>query len=230
MLGKKLKELRASKNFSMADLMNELNKNYNLSISKSMISRWENDIVVPATDYLIAYADYFNADLNWLMDNKKLLDAWNKLATPRFNAELNFIKNNPNVVPENMNYKEYIPILGSIPAGAPIFAKDNIEGYIDLPTYCNNLNEFFALKVKGDSMYPKYQDGDVVIIHEQCNCENGEECAVRVNGSDATLKKIVKTDNSIILQPLNPTYTPIVFSETGEVEIIGKVIEIRRRV
>ena len=63
-------------------------------------------------------------------------------------------------------------------------------------------------------MYPKILDGDIVIFLEQEACENGDICVVRVNGTDTTFKKVVKKGDSIILQPLNPDFEPLVFSDS----------------
>lgn len=82
-------------------------------------------------------------------------------------------------------------------------------------------------------MYPKYIEGDIVAVREQPDCESGQDCIVKVNGYDGTLKKVVKNNNQIILQPLNPEYTPMMFTGAeGEpsLEIVGVVVEIRRKV
>lgn len=124
-----------------------------------------------------------------------------------------------------------IPILGRVPAGIPIEAVTNRIGEIEIASPRGD-DKYWALKVKGDSMYPKILDGDIVIFREQQSCENGDICVVRVNGTDATLKKVVKNGNSIILQPLNPDFEPLVFSDSvvdqPSLEVIGVAKEIRR--
>lgn len=124
-----------------------------------------------------------------------------------------------------------IPVYGSIPAGTEIEAIQDIKGHVDIPAeWTKGDKEYIALKVKGDSMYPKYLDGDTVIILLQPHGETGQDCACYVNGYETTLKKIKKTDNSITLIPLNPNYAPSTYSHPGEVTIIGVVKEIRRKV
>lgn len=124
-----------------------------------------------------------------------------------------------------------IPILGRVPAGIPIEAVTDRIGEIEIASPRGD-DKYWALKVKGDSMYPKILDGDIVIFREQRNCENGDICVVRVNGTDATLKKVVKNGDSIILQPLNPDFEPLVFSDSvvdqPSLEVIGVAKEIRR--
>lgn len=124
-----------------------------------------------------------------------------------------------------------IPILGRVPAGIPIEAVTDRIGEIEIARPRGD-DKCWALKVKGDSMYPKILDGDIVIFREQQSCENGDICVVRVNGTDATLKKVVKNGDSIILQPLNPDFEPLVFSDSvvdqPSLEVIGVAKEIRR--
>lgn len=123
-----------------------------------------------------------------------------------------------------------IPVYGSIPAGIPLEAIEDTQGEIDIPIeWIKGDKEFIALKVKGDSMYPKYLDGDTVIIQLQKDCENGQDCACYVNGYDATLKRVEKTLNGITLIPLNPNYPPKTYNN-GNVSILGIVKELRRKI
>lgn len=126
-----------------------------------------------------------------------------------------------------------IPVLGTIPAGIPIEMIEDVLDYEDIPTeWLIGGKEYFALKVKGDSMSPDYLDGDVVIVKKQDNCENGDECIVAVNGFDATFKKVIKKESGIILQPLNSSYEPMIYTnediEKLPVRILGIVVELRR--
>lgn len=122
-----------------------------------------------------------------------------------------------------------IPVYGSIPAGIPLEAIEDIQGYEDIPVeWLKGDREYIALKVKGDSMYPKYLDGDTVIIQLQPNCENGQDCACYVNGYDSTLKTIIKNNNKITLKPINPNYPPQTYNG-DEVTILGVVKELRRK-
>lgn len=121
-----------------------------------------------------------------------------------------------------------IPVLGHIPAGVPLDAIEDIQGYIDVPTAW--VDDHGALIVIGDSMSPKYLDGDTVIFRIQPDCENGQDCVVYVNGYDATLKKVIKTETGIILQPLNPEFEPIICGPDNPATILGVVVELRRKV
>lgn len=93
--------------------------------------------------------------------------------------------------------------------------------------------QYFGLKVKGNSMFPEYLDGDTLILLKQDDCESGDDCVVMVNGNDGTFKRVIKNETGIILQPLNAEYQPMIYTneqiEKLPVKIIGKVVELRRK-
>ena len=126
-----------------------------------------------------------------------------------------------------------IPVLGFVRAGIPMNAIENIIDYEEISEEVARSGEFFALKIKGDSMEPKISEGDVVIIRKQSTVENGEVAVVLINGNDATIKKFHKTDVGIKLISTNPQYDPFFFSphevESLPVEVIGKVVELRAK-
>lgn len=129
------------------------------------------------------------------------------------------------------NNSVLIPVYGSIPAGIPLEAIEDIQGQVDIPVdWLSNGREYIALKVKGDSMYPKYLDGDTVIIQLQSDCESGQDCACYVNGFNATLKTVKKDIGIIKLQPYNPNYPPKTYKHPGEVSILGFVKQLRRNI
>ena len=128
-----------------------------------------------------------------------------------------------------------VPVLGTIPAGVPLEAIEDVLDYEELPeSMFSGGREYFALKIKGDSMIPRYEDGDVVILRKQDSCESGQDCAVMVNGNDATFKRIRISEKTLTLQPLNPAYEPIVYTKKEvadlPVRILGVAVEIRRAV
>lgn len=124
-----------------------------------------------------------------------------------------------------------IPIVGSIPAGVPIEAIEDVLGETEIPSdWFKSDRKYIAIRVDGNSMYPLMLDGDTVILRVQETAESGDICACYVNGYDATLKRIKLTEHSITLQPENPNYAPKTYTHPGEVTIAGKVVEIRRSV
>lgn len=126
-----------------------------------------------------------------------------------------------------------IPVLGEVVAGVPI---DAVEEYLDWEEITPELaetGEFFALKIKGDSMEPRIVAGDVVIVKMQSTADTGDIVIAMVNGDDACCKRFIKQNDGIILQSFNSAYTPMFFTkeeiETKPVSIIGKVIENRQK-
>lgn len=126
-----------------------------------------------------------------------------------------------------------IPVLGTVAAGIPISAVEDILDYEEIPQSWSNQGEFFGLRIKGDSMQPKMDEGDVVIVRQQSDANNGDTVIVLVNGDDATCKKLQKTDNGIMLVSTNPNYLPMFFTNeeivTKPVVILGKVVELRSK-
>lgn len=125
-------------------------------------------------------------------------------------------------------------VYGSIPAGIPMECIEDIIDTEEIPVdMLRGGKQYFGLKVKGNSMEPDYLDGDTLILEKADDCENGDDCIAMVNGNDGTFKRVFKNENGIILQPLNPTYSPMVYSneqiEKLPVRIIGIVVEIRRK-
>ena len=127
-----------------------------------------------------------------------------------------------------------IPVLGTIPAGVPIEAIEEVLDYEEISENMANHGTYFALKVKGNSMLPTIKDGDVVIVKQQDDADSGKICVVMINGFDATLKEIKKDPQGLWVLPHNPEcdFKPSFFSnkqvEDIPVRIIGVAVEIRR--
>lgn len=125
-----------------------------------------------------------------------------------------------------------IPILGYVAAGVPISAITDILGEVTISEHMAKRGEFFALKIKGDSMSPQIPEGDIVIVRSQPDVESGDVAVVQIDGEEATCKKVQVLENGILLQPLNPAYNAVFYSaaeiENKPVTIIGKVMESRR--
>lgn len=126
-----------------------------------------------------------------------------------------------------------IPVLGTVAAGIPISAVEDILDYEEVPQSWQNQGEFFGLRIKGDSMKPDINNGDTVIVKQQSTANNGDVVIALVNGDDATCKKFEKLDNGIMLISNNSEYSPMYFSNeeviTKPVVIVGRVVELRRK-
>lgn len=126
-----------------------------------------------------------------------------------------------------------IPVLGKVVAGIPIDAVEEILDYEEISPEMARQGDFFALQVKGDSMEPKFSDGDVVIVRKQEDVDSGDIAIVLVNGDEATIKKLQKFDGGINLVPSNQSYPVLTYSykdiEQLPVRVIGKVVELRAK-
>lgn len=126
-----------------------------------------------------------------------------------------------------------IPVYGNVAAGIPIEAITDIEDYEEISQEMAAKGEYAALRIHGDSMEPKMSEGDVVIVRLQETIESGETAIVMINGGDATCKKIMRTDEGIMLIATNPKYAPMFYSnkqiEELPVRIWGKVVELRAK-
>lgn len=127
----------------------------------------------------------------------------------------------------NMTRRELVnvPILGSIAAGQPVLAVENIEGYFPIPAEMMPNVDTFMLHVKGESMIGAgILNGDSVLVQQQSTARNGEVVVALVDDC-ATVKTFYKEDDHIRLQPENDTMSPIILPE---VKILGKVIGLFR--
>ena len=117
-----------------------------------------------------------------------------------------------------------VPIIGTIAAGAPIFADENMEGEILVDESNIGKGRFFALRVRGDSMINAgINNGDLVIIKRQPLAENGDIIAALID-SEATLKRLSLTDDEVFLLPENEKYSPINVTCREDFKILGKMV------
>lgn len=125
-----------------------------------------------------------------------------------------------------------IPVLGEVIAGVPIEAIEDILDYEEISEDMASQGEYFALKVKGDSMEPVFYAGDIVIVRQQPTADSGDIVIALVNGDESTIKKLKLTDDGLMLIPANSAYEPMYYTrkqiDTLPVSIIGKVVELRR--
>ncbi|MHB1347092.1 MAG: transcriptional repressor LexA [Candidatus Humimicrobiaceae bacterium] len=127
----------------------------------------------------------------------------------------------------NLNDITLIPIVGTVAAGTPILAQENIEEYFPLTSdFIKDANEVFMLKVKGDSMINAgILDRDYIIVRKQSVARNGEIIVALIE-DEATVKRFLKTDRLIKLIPENDFMKPII---VNDVNIVGKVIGVIRK-
>jgi repressor LexA len=122
-----------------------------------------------------------------------------------------------------------VPLVGSIAAGSPIIAEEDIEEIYPLPTELVGNEPVFMLTIRGDSMMNVgIFDRDYVVVQKQSTARNGQIVAALVNGEEATVKRFEKTDMGVVLHPENESYEPMMF--TDGVAILGVVVAVLRRV
>jgi repressor LexA len=122
------------------------------------------------------------------------------------------------------------PLVGTVPAGTPVMAEENFEGYLDLNEYFGRGDGTFLLRVRGESMVGAgIHDGDLVVVRYQKEVARGEIGVVFLDG-EATVKRIFPEKGGCRLQPENPSMEPV-YIRRGEAEftVAGKVIGVIRR-
>lgn len=175
-----------------------------LKISQQAYANYENGKRQPDIEMLSKIADYFGVSVDYLLGRTETM-------------------------PKTKGVK--IPVLGNVAAGIPIDAIEEIIDYEEIPEEMARNGEFFGLRINGDSMSPRIEIGDVVIVRKQSTVDNGDIAIVLINGDVASCKKIKFNDNGIFLISSNPAYEPIFFTkeecQTKPVQILGKVVELR---
>lgn len=178
-----------------------------LDFKYTTFTDWYNGNIYPRIDKIEKLANYFRIEKSDLIENKDKLD---KLGNPVIE----------------------IPLLGTVKAGYDYLAQENWIGTVDIDKKLAESGEFFALKIHGDSMFPVLIEDDIVVIKKQDDFESGDIVVALINGDEATIKKGKKSENSILLQPLNTSYEPLIFTydemKSIPVKIIGIVKQLKR--
>lgn len=229
-LGAYLKKIRESKNLSLRQV------DYQSSVSFSHLSMIENGSRKPTALTLKELARVYNIDYLDLYEKAGYID----LAEYEKNEMLRKIGAIP--LPDLNKDTVKIPVLGVVKAGYDYLAEENWQGTVDIKQELAKTGEFFALRIKGDSMFETLWNGDIVAVKKQNFAENGNIAVVLINGDEATVKQIKILDNGIKLMPLNrrinsetnePYYEDMFFTkediETKPVKIIGIVKQIVER-
>lgn len=217
-LGLYLKNIREALGYSTYDV-NKL-----CDISQSYLSLMENGKRRPSAIILKKLAPIYNLDYLDLYEKAGYIDL--------IKDEQNDLLKKIGATPLSDIQTVSIPLLGVVKAGYNYLAQENWIGTIDIDKKMAESGELFALKIKGDSMYPVLFEDDIVIIKKQDDFETGDLVVAIINGNEATIKKGKKTDNSILLQPLNANYEPLIFTKDEmksiPVTIIGIVKQLKR--
>ena len=170
--------------------------------SFTTIQKWEDGTSYPSLPVVSQIADYFQVSLEMLV--------YVNLASI-------------------MSHVHAVPVLGTVRTGPGILAVENIQGWEYVPESEYDGKEYFYLSVVGDSMInARIKEGDLLYCHRQSTIENNEIAVVLINDEEATCKRVLFKKDSIVLQPENPDYEPMVFTsedlQQGKIRIIGKVL------
>ena len=203
-ISKRIKNRRQELGISVEELADRINKN------KATIYRYENgDIGKVPYDILEPLSEALDVSIGYLLGSEDTVES--------------------RPLPENLKpitKVNRIPVVGSIAAGKPILAEENIDSYLLLG---QEYKADFALNIKGDSMIDVgINDGDLALIIKDRPVTNGDIYAVLVDG-EATLKKVYRNDDYLTLQPCNSKYEPLMVKEEDNPYIIGKLSGIVRK-
>ncbi len=178
-----------------------------LGVSQATVSGWESEKYQPDRDTLIKMASYFDVSVDYLIGNSP--------------------------VKKEKKKGVQVPVLGDVRAGYPMEAVENIIDYEEIDEDMARRGEFFALRIKGDSMEPRFVEGDVVIVRKQQTADSGDIVVALVNGDSATIKKLKRHQDGITLVPTNLAYEPMYYSNEEIMElpvhILGRVVELRAK-
>ena len=199
-IGARIKLRRKELDMTLQDIADRVH------VARSTIQRYEaGTIGQMKMPVLFSIASVLNVSPEWLIGKSDSMNSplpSNVIPMPRMNS---------------------IPLVGEIACGTPILAEENVEDFVSVPEH---VHADFALRCKGDSMIgARIRDGDVVYIRQQPEVPNGTIAAVRI-GSEATLKRVYYTGDTLILQPENSAYNPSVYSgeQLEDVAILGRAV------
>lgn len=203
----RIRELRLQKKILQKDMAKEL------GIPANTFNQYEKGRREPDLSTLSRIASYLGVSVDYLLGNSDLPNA-----APTLDELISRIGGSePNDYP-------VVAVIGSVRAGYGGIAYEELLGYEMVTS--KNTTDCFYLLVKGDSMEPRIHDGDLALVRKQEDVDSGDLAVVILNGYEGTLKKVIKAEGSVILQPFNPDYPPEIISgeRLNELRIVGKVI------
>ena len=205
-----LKNLRAMKCISQAKLADVF------GFTQQAVGRWEQGQSTPDYNTLVKLSNFFNVSTDYLLGRSDS-------PTGSYSADIGSPSKEKII---------RIPILRRVAAGNPIGAIEEIIGWEEIPKKLAAGSTCFALRVCGRSMEPRILAGDTVIIRQQPDVDSGDIAVVLVGGEEATVKRVKKQKDGIILVATNTTvYEPHFYSNQEikdlPIQILGKVVEVR---
>jgi len=184
-----------------------------IGVSEGTVSRWESgEIANMRRDKIVALA-------NILHLSPAVIMGWDESTS-----------NNPAIsVSQSSPHLVTIPVYASVSAGPGCFADGNIESYIEIPEEMARHGEFFALRVRGDSMEPDIKDGDIVIAKKSNVASEGNIVIAIVNGDEGFCKRLSMYAEGLCLVSNNPYYAPKVFTKAEVRDLPVKIVGVVQR-
>ena len=182
-----------------------------IDVNQTTIARWEDENRIPTIDKAIQVSSILNIPLDILVGKNLQIDNVEPV-----NIDSNIIK---------------IPVFGTIKAGIPIESQSDIIDYVEIPKiWTRGGKKFYGLKISGDSMFPKYDENDIVIFeqNDDTTLYHGKYVAIMINGTESTFKKLLVNEQGIVLQPYNTGYDIMMFSKEDVEQLPIKVVGIAR--
>ncbi|MBI3789151.1 MAG: helix-turn-helix transcriptional regulator [Ignavibacteriales bacterium] len=212
-IAQRIREAREQKALDQAKLAAKLD------VATRTVQRWEKGDQVPDSNYLMRIAKVTGVAPHWLLTGEGEM-----FATAQPDSKILSLPTG--------RYKKVtlvqLPLLSSVPGGAPslIFHPDYVEKYITV----DNISDkgAFALEVKGNSMAPRIEDGDIIVVSPKMESRNGDICVVRVNDED-TVKRVKFEEHFLHLIPLNPEYEPMVVRKR-DVTFAWRVVKVIKNI
>jgi len=208
-IAQRIREARLAKELDQADLAAKID------VATRTVQRWEKGEQVPDSNYLMRIARTTGVVPHWLLTGEGGM-----FTPPNLNS-------NVHPIPTS-RYRKVdlisVPLLASVPGGVPnlIFHPDHVERYITVDDV-RDANAF-ALEVRGNSMSPRIENGDIIVVSPKLEVRSGDICVVRVQDED-TVKRVKIEDQFIHLIPLNPEYEPMAVRKR-DVTFMWKVIKV----
>ena len=208
-IASRIRQLRNQKGLDQAKLAAKLD------VATRTLQRWEKGEQVPDSNDVLRLAKVTGVSPHWLLtgDGSMMGAEYGEgkilpMQTGRY-RKVNLIS---------------LPLLASVPGGAPslMFHPDHVEKYITVDDVHDS--GAFALEVKGNSMAPRIEDGDIIVVSPKLEAHSGDICVVRVSDED-TVKRVKIEDHLVYLIPLNPEYEPMMVKKR-DVTFMGKVVKV----
>lgn len=196
----RLKSARLNKGLTQKELAEKI------GVTTTAITNYETGVRSPKESVMLKIFDALSVSPNELFKDN-------------FSSE-------PTFTPYNPAYKA--PVYERISAGLPLLANDSIVGYEMIDR--KDDAEYFVLRVSGDSMNAaRINDGDEIVVRRQSDVDDGDIAVVLVNGYDATVKRIKRAGNTVMLIPqsTNPEHTVQVYDKRTDIRILGKVVSVK---